>query len=94
MIDLHAERIAAFIDSRVPVTLKLGLYLVALMTMFLVGLQSGTGEKRNYIAQIVLVLILTVVFLLIIDLDRAQEGTVWVPDRALIDLQRQLIAAP
>jgi hypothetical protein len=30
------------------------------------------------------------VFLLVVDLDRAQEGTVWVPQHALLDLQRQL----
>ena len=87
VIDLHAERVAAFIDSRVPVTLLLGLYVVAFLTM-----QSGEGEKRNYLAQIVLVLILSVVFLLILDLNRAQEGTVWVSQHALIDLQRQLSA--
>jgi hypothetical protein len=93
VIDLHAARIAAFVDSRVPVTLFLSLYAVALLTMFLVGMQSAEGERRNYLARIVLVLILSVVFYLILDLNRAQEGTVWVPQRALFDLQRQLNAA-
>jgi hypothetical protein len=52
--------------------------------------QTGYGEKRNYLALIVLVLILAVVFLLIVDLDRAQEGLLRVSQLPLYDLQRQL----
>ena len=74
VIDLHAERVAVGVDIRIPPTVLLGVYIVALFTMFLVGVQSGYGEKRNYVALVVLVLILSVVFLLIVDLDRAQEG--------------------
>jgi hypothetical protein len=55
-----------------------------------VGVQTGYGEKRNYLALIVLVLILAVVFLLIVDLDRAQEGLLRVSQLPLYDLQRQL----
>ena len=67
---------------------------MALFATFLVGVQSGDGEKRNYLAHIVLVLILSVVFLLIVDLDRSQEGMLQVNQQAMIDLQRQLNAAP
>ena len=62
--------------------------------MFLVGMQSGYAEKRNYIALVVMVMILSVVFFLIIDLDRSQEGLMRVPQQALFDLQRKLNAAP
>jgi hypothetical protein len=41
-----------------------------------------------------MVMILSVVFFLIIDLDRSQEGLMRVPQQALFDLQRQLNAAP
>ena len=94
MIDRHAERVALGVDIRVPPSLLLGLYVVALFATFLVGLQSGDGEKRNYVAHIVLVLILSVVFLLIVDLDRAQEGLLRVSQLPMIDLQRQLNTAP
>jgi uncharacterized membrane protein (Fun14 family) len=60
--------------------------------MFLVGVQTGYGERRNYLALVVLVLILSVVFLLIVDLDRSQEGLLRVNQQAMIDLQRQLNA--
>ena len=90
VIDRHAERVTVGLTIRVPPTVLLGLYIVALFTTLLVGVQSGYGEKRNYIALVVLVLILSVVFLLIVDLDRAQEGLLQVPQQPMIDLQRQL----
>jgi hypothetical protein len=94
VIDRHAERIAVGLGIRVPPTILLGLYLVALLTMFLVGVQTGYREKRNYLALIVLVLILAVVFFLIVDLDRAQDGLLQVPQQPLINLQRQLNPSP
>ena len=81
-------------DIRIPPSVLLGLYVVALFATFLVGLRSGDGEKRNYLAHLVLVLILSVVFLLIVDLDRAQEGLLQVSQLPMIDLQRQLNASP
>jgi hypothetical protein len=90
VIDLHAERVAVGIDIRIPPTVLLGISVVALFTTFLVGVQSGYGEERNYLALVVLVLILAVVFFLIVDLDRAQEGLLRVSQLPLVDLQRQL----
>lgn len=90
VIDLHAERIAVGLGIRIPPTILLGLLVVALFTTFLVGVQSGYAEKRNYLALIVMVLILAVVFFLIVDLDRAQDGLLQVPQQALIYLQHQL----
>jgi hypothetical protein len=90
VIDIHTERLIFGVDIRVPTILLLGLYIVALFTMFLVGMQSGYAENRDHIALVVLVLILSVVFFLIVDLDRSQEGLMRVPQQALFDLQRQL----
>lgn len=90
VIDRHAERVAVGVDIRIPPTVLLGVYLVALFATFLVGVQTGYGEKRDYLALVVLVLILAVVFLLIVDLDRAQEGLLRVPQLPMYDLQRQL----
>jgi hypothetical protein len=40
------------------------------------------------------VLILSVAFLLIVDLDRAQEGFLRIPQQAMLDPQRQLNSMP
>jgi hypothetical protein len=90
VIDRHAERVAVGAYIRVPPSIVLGLYVVALFTFFLVGVQSGDGEKRNYFAHIVLALILSVVFILIVDLDREQEGLLQVSQQPMLDLLRQL----
>jgi hypothetical protein len=90
VIDLHTERISVGLVIRVPPVVIFGMYLVALLTLFLAGMQSGYAENRNLIAQIILVLVLSMVFLLIIDLDRSSQGLLQVPQQALIDLQRQL----
>jgi hypothetical protein len=82
------------VDVRIWTSVVLGLYVVAVFATFLVGVQSGDGETRNYLAHIVLVLILSVVFILIVDLDRAQEGLLQVNQLPMIDLLRQLNAAP
>ena len=49
-------------------------------------------EERSYLAQFIMVLILSLVLVLIVDLDRAQDGLMLVPHHALSGLQRQLNA--
>lgn len=94
VIDVHTERVGVGLDIRLPPMVLLGLYVVAIFTTFLVGMQSGYTGNRQLIAIVVLVLILSVVFYLIVDLDRAQEGFLQVPQQALFDLRRQLNTSP
>ena len=67
---------------------------LALLATSLVGVQSAYGEKRNYLAMVVMVLILSEVFMLIVDLDRAQDGLLRVSQQPMINLQRQLNPSP
>lgn len=92
--ELRNERINVSLRMRLPPTVLLGVYIVALFALFLVGMQSGYVEKRSRIALLILVLILSVVFILIVDLDHAQEGFLQVSQQALIDLQRLLHSQP
>jgi hypothetical protein len=92
VIDRHPERLALGVDIRIPPILLLGAYVVALLTTFLVGVHSGYSEERSYLAQFVMVLILSLVLLLIVDLDRSHEGLIRVSQLPLMDLQRQLNA--
>jgi hypothetical protein len=94
VINRHAELVSLVLEIRIPATVMLGLHVVALFATFLVGLQSGTGDKRNFLAPIILVLLLSVVFLLIVDLDRAQQGLLRVSQQPMIDLQRRLNSSP
>ena len=94
VIDLHTERISAELGFRVPPIMVLGLYVVAAMTMILIGVYDSYREKHNLIALIMMVLIVSVVFWVIIDTDRSNVGLFQIPQEALIDLQQRLILTP
>lgn len=79
---------------RVPPIIVLGLYVVAMMTMILIGIYDSYREKHNLIALTMVVLIVSVVLLVIIDMDRSNVGLLQIPQKALIDLQQKLILTP
>ena len=94
MIDLHSQRLHAELGFRVPQALHIGLFIVALLTMVLIGVHDGYREKHNILALIMVILIVSVVFLLIIELDRSNVGLLQVPQEALLELQLQLNVVP
>jgi len=94
MISVFSERVNAALQMRTPPALTMFLFAVALLTLFLIGLQSGHAPRRNPAPLIVLALILSLVFYLIVDLDRPQQGLVRVPEQPLHNVQRQLSQMP
>jgi len=94
LIDLHTERINAELGYRVPPIIMMGVYLVAVMSMILIGVYDSYREKHNFVALILVVLIVSVVFLVIIDMDRSNIGVLQIPQKALIDLQQRLDLVP
>jgi hypothetical membrane protein len=92
--DVHTERINAELGFRVPPTIIFVLYVVAMITMFLVGVYDSYRERHNLIALIMVVVIVSVVFLVIVDLDRSNVGFLQIPQKALISLQNQLNLSP
>ncbi len=94
MIDLHTERLIIRFYVRIPSNVILIVYLVGILTMALIGVQGSYSGKRNFLALVLTVLLLSMVFLLIIDLNRPNQGLIQVPQKALIDLQQQLHNQP
>jgi hypothetical protein len=90
VIDLHTVRINVALVFRLPWALVLMLLVIAILAMGLVGLHAAYADKRNPLALVAFALTLAVVFLLIADLSRSQEGILKVSQQALLDLQRQL----
>jgi hypothetical protein len=90
VIDLHTERLSAELGFRVPPVMVHGIYIVAILTMVLIGVHDSYREKHNLIALIMMVLIVSVAFLVIIDMDRSNVGILQIPQKALIDLQQKL----
>jgi hypothetical protein len=94
VIDLHTLRVNANLEIRVPPAILLGLYVVGVLSMVLIGLQSSYTGRRNLFALLVMVLVLAMVFYLISDLERNRSGFIQVSTKALTDLQQQLRLNP
>jgi hypothetical protein len=74
VIDIHENRITAA-SARVPFTIWIVIYFVALLAMLMVGFNNGLLGSRSLFPLVVLVLIFSAVILLIVDLDRPQEDS-------------------
>lgn len=94
VIDLHTERVNAELGFRVPPIIVLGLYAVAIITLILTGVYDSYREKHNLIALIMVVVIVSVVFFVIIDMDRSNVGMLQIPQKALMDLVLRLNPVP
>lgn len=90
MIDLHSERVIAGVYARLPLTLLLTVYGIALLTMMILGFANSYDHKRSGIALTILVLIFSSVLILNVDLDRSGEGLLQVSQQPMINLQQQL----
>lgn len=91
VIDLHAKRVTAGVRNRIPGIVWGWLYLVLIFAMFAMGYHAGmSGAARSY-AVIALTLAFSVVVVLIVDLDRPQEGLVKVSQQALVDVQDNML---
>lgn len=92
VINVHTQRTVATVSSRLPGDLWAGIYIVALLSMWLVGLQVSYSERRNWLSLVILVVVFSLVLTLIVDLDRPTQGVLVVSQQALLDLQAQMKA--
>ena len=90
VIDLHAKRVMAGLRSRVPSVIWIVLYLLAILTMVIIGYHSGLVHSRRSIAMLALVLGFSSVLYLIADLDRPGQGTFKVSQQSMIDLRNSM----
>jgi hypothetical protein len=85
-IDLHSSRVTALEAARMPFTIYIGIYLVAVLGLSMLGFQSGLNGTRNFVVTLVLILIFSLVLLVIIDLDRSWGGFLRVNQQPIKDL--------
>ena len=92
-IDVHAKRVLVGLRSRLPMSIWVGLFFLALLGMASVGYQAGLSATRRSPAMLGLVLAFAGVLFLIADLDRGFEGFLSVNQQPMIDLQKTMQAA-
>lgn len=90
VIDLHAERVAVSVRSRIPGVVWAALYAVAILALATMGYRAGlTGTSRS-LAVLAMALTFSVVIGLIADLDRPGEGMLRVSQQTMVDLQASM----
>ena len=94
VIDLHAERLELGPRTRLPGTIWLTLYLVAVLGMCVIGYHAGLAGSGRSLAMLAVVLAFSAVMTLIADLDRPQEGLLRVSPQPLLDLRKSSVRRP
>jgi hypothetical protein len=89
VIDVHLLRLAA-VDLRLPRLLGLVLYAATILSFLLLGVASSADGKRDPLAILLFALAFVAVLMIVVDLDRPQQGILTVSQAALEDLLRQM----
>ena len=89
VIDIHSLRLAA-VDLRLPEFLGIVLFAATVLSFLLVGVANSADGKRDFVAVLLFALAFVAVLMLIVDLNRPQEGLLTVSQKAMSDLLRQM----
>lgn len=83
LTDIHYTRLHSAVMNRIPLTIWMTLYLMAVLSMIIMGYQAGLTDRRSPVATITLAVAFSSVIILITDLDR--------PVMSLFDINNQLL---
>ncbi len=86
-INVDSQRIFTIEHTRMPLTVMIGIYVIAALSLTLLGFSNGLHGSRSIFPLLISVLVFTVVLLLIVDFDRPREGLLQVNEQPLLDLQ-------
>jgi uncharacterized membrane protein len=86
LTDIHYTRLHSAVMNRIPITIWVTLYLMAALSMIIMGYQAGLAGSRSPVATITLTVAFSAVIILITDLDRPIMSFFDVNDQLLVDL--------
>lgn len=89
VIDLQDTRMA-LIKNRVPEVIIDLIFISAMITIGLIGYAVGLTHKRNLIPTLMMIVLITIIFAVIIDLDRPRRGLIRVSQESMIQLQESI----
>jgi hypothetical protein len=89
MIDVHLLRLTA-VELRLPELLWMVLFAATLLSFLLVGVASSADGKRDPFFILLFALAYVAVLMIIVDLDRPQQGVLTVSQTAMEDLLRSM----
>lgn len=86
LTDIHFTRVHSAVMNRIPLTIWITLFLMAALSMIIMGYQAGLTGRRSPVATITLALAFAAVIILITDLDRPVMSLFEVNKQLLVDL--------
>jgi len=89
VIDVHSSRLAAA-TKRLPRILGILLISAILVSFLLVGIASSADRKRDVAAIVLFALAFVAVLMIMVDLDRPQQGLITVSQVEMTNLLRQM----
>ena len=89
VIKTHSLRVTAAL-KRLPEILGIVLILSTILSFSLVGVVSSADRKRDTTTIFIFALVFTAIFMILVDLDRPQEGMLTIGQTAITDLLRQI----
>lgn len=89
VIDVHTLRLTAA-TMRLPRVLGITLITAMILSFLLVGVASSADRKRDVAAIVVFALAFVAVLMIMVDLDRPQQGLITVSQAAMSDVLRQM----
>ncbi len=92
VIDLHAERVHTIRKLRIPDLVFITLAGLSILALFVIGYHLALAVGRFFIPSALLVLTYTMVFGLVIDLDRPRGGFFVVNQQPMIDAADAILA--
>jgi hypothetical protein len=84
MNNIHERRVTA-LRNRVPIAVMFMLVGMAMVAMAFTGYNEGVSGVRRRLTNLILSITVTLLILLIVDLDRPYRGSIQVPAQALVD---------
>lgn len=92
LTDIHFTRLHSAIMNRIPFTIWITLYLMAVLSMIIMGYQAGLTDRRSPLATVTLAVAFSAVIILITDLDRPIMSFFDINNQLLIDLNEYMKA--
>jgi hypothetical protein len=90
LTDIHFTRVHSAIMNRIPITIWVTLYLMAALSMIIMGYQAGLTGKRSPVATITLAIAFSAVIILITDLDRPIMSFFKINQQLLVNLSEYM----
>jgi hypothetical protein len=92
LTDVHYLRLHSAVMNRIPLIIWMTLYLMAALSMTIMGYQAGLTDRRSPVATITLAIAFSAVIILITDLDRPVMSFFDINDQLLVDLHEYMEA--